>query len=340
MTMNTLKVADAQAAIKHGAGSEQGQGRAARRRDASSTRHAGGRPRRPHRRRRRRSHPTSRRCSTRGARSTREVCFACHGDDGRGARSAGLGERTHGAAARGFAARARSLGLRDQGAAARAHRSARRHHLSRRDDPDGACNTDEWIAAIASYVRNSFGNRAALDRAGRRRAGARGDGARKTPWHVSRARCVRSATWSLPESWKLTASHNAQTAGDATTSSPGPRDVRRSRHVGADRAAAAGDAGRASSSSRRRRSTTPASPARRHAPASAAAAAAVRSPSPRSRAATTVVVSMPTARRGAPRRQGQGKGVVNEIAFTPTRAKFVRIRQTGSADNAPWTIGV
>jgi hypothetical protein len=30
--------------------------------------------------------------------------------------------------------------------------------------------------------------------------------------------------------------------------------------------------------------------------------------------------------------------VVNEIAFTPTRAKFVRIRQTGSADNAPWTI--
>ena len=30
--------------------------------------------------------------------------------------------------------------------------------------------------------------------------------------------------------------------------------------------------------------------------------------------------------------------MVNEIAFTPTRAKFVRIRQTGSADNAPWTM--
>jgi hypothetical protein len=29
---------------------------------------------------------------------------------------------------------------------------------------------------------------------------------------------------------------------------------------------------------------------------------------------------------------------VNEIAFTPARAKFVRIRQTGTAENAPWTL--
>jgi hypothetical protein len=41
---------------------------------------------------------------------------------------------------------------------------------------------------------------------------------------------------------------------------------------------------------------------------------------------------------GSPVAQGQGKGVVNEIAFTASRAKFVRIRQTGDADNAPWTL--
>ena len=51
-----------------------------------------------------------------------------------------------------------------------------------------------------------------------------------------------------------------------------------------------------------------------------------------------VVVSADGTTWSNPVAQGQGKGVVNEIAFTPTRAKFVRIRQTGSADNAPWTI--
>ena len=51
-----------------------------------------------------------------------------------------------------------------------------------------------------------------------------------------------------------------------------------------------------------------------------------------------VVVSTDGTTWSNPVAQGQGKGVVNEIAFTPTRAKFVRIRQTGSADNAPWTI--
>ena len=38
------------------------------------------------------------------------------------------------------------------------------------------------------------------------------------------------------------------------------------------------------------------------------------------------------------RARARAKGVVNEIAFTPSRAKFVRIRQTGTADNAPWTL--
>ena len=51
-----------------------------------------------------------------------------------------------------------------------------------------------------------------------------------------------------------------------------------------------------------------------------------------------VVLSMDGTTWSNPVAQGQGKGVVNEIAFTPSRAKFVRIRQTGTADNAPWTL--
>jgi hypothetical protein len=51
-----------------------------------------------------------------------------------------------------------------------------------------------------------------------------------------------------------------------------------------------------------------------------------------------VVVSTDGTTWSNPVAQGQGKGVINEIAFAPIRAKFVRIKQTGAAENAPWTI--
>ena len=71
-------------------------------------------------------------------------------------------------------------------------------------------NTDEWIAAIASYVRNSFGNRGLVHHAGRGRARPRGDRRRAK-------RCGRRKNWksSVPQlllaqpAWKLTASHNS-----------------------------------------------------------------------------------------------------------------------------------
>ena len=109
-----------------------------------------------------------------------EVCFACHGDDGRGTPAPGLG--TLAPAARLVAARARASGLRDQDAAARP--AAARSTATTYPEvmvPMGQ-NNDEWVAAIASYVRNSFGNRprrsSPADVARVRAATA----ARKTPW--------------------------------------------------------------------------------------------------------------------------------------------------------------
>ena len=64
---------------------------------------------------------------------------------------------------------------------------------SRGHGADGT-NTDEWVAGIASYVRNSFGNSGRHGHAGRRRARARGDrGAarRRGPCPSSRRRCRR-----------------------------------------------------------------------------------------------------------------------------------------------------
>ena len=75
--------------------------------------------------------------------------------------------------------------------------------------PMGAANNDEWIAASASYVRNSFGN----------------NGDFITPADVARVRAAtkdRGAPWTTAEltgalpvqlvtdGWKVTASHNVR----------------------------------------------------------------------------------------------------------------------------------
>ena len=75
---------------------------------------------------------------------------------------------------------------------------------------------DEWIAAVASYVRDSFGN----------------TGGFVTPADVARVRAAnagRKTLWTLPEltaslpaalftdGWKLTASHNPEAAPGAIT---------------------------------------------------------------------------------------------------------------------------
>ena len=83
MTMNTLKVADAKTVIKAVHGHEQAEGAAARRVDDHQS--AGGRPRRGSRRSAPRRTPRRRRRPSRRARRDyAEVCFACHGEDGRG----------------------------------------------------------------------------------------------------------------------------------------------------------------------------------------------------------------------------------------------------------------
>ncbi len=80
--------------------------------------------------------------------------------------------------------------------------------------PLGAANDDEWIAAVGSYVRNSFGN----------------NGDFITPADVARVRAAtkdRGAPWTtaeltgalpvqlLTDGWKVTASHNSPVAASA-----------------------------------------------------------------------------------------------------------------------------
>jgi mono/diheme cytochrome c family protein len=75
-------------------------------------------------------------------------------------------------------------------------------------------NDDEWVAAVATYVRNSFGNNAGFVKptdVARVRAAARD---RKTPWTVDELK----ATLPVPlvkDGWSVTASHNAEAASRA-----------------------------------------------------------------------------------------------------------------------------
>jgi hypothetical protein len=52
-----------------------------------------------------------------------------------------------------------------------------------------------------------------------------------------------------------------------------------------------------------------------------------------------VQVSMDGTTWSAPVGQGQGSPATTVVSFTPVRAKFIRVTQTGSGDNAPpWSI--
>jgi hypothetical protein len=80
-------------------------------------------------------------------------------------------------------------------------------------------NTDEWIASVGSYVRNAFGNSApvitAADVARVRAATAN----RRTSWTVDEIQAALPRQL-VQTDWKLTASHNADTASYALTTQP------------------------------------------------------------------------------------------------------------------------
>jgi mono/diheme cytochrome c family protein len=142
-----------------------------------------------------------------------ELCFACHGEDGRGQTKEG----TPMTMAPSLASSTRVVGHRDYVVKVLLHGLTGPLNGTTYSEvmiPMGQQN-DEWIAAIASYVRNSFGNRAAMI----------------TPAEVARVRAAtttRRTSWSATEvesslprqlvvdpAWKLTASQNPAIAAYA-----------------------------------------------------------------------------------------------------------------------------
>jgi F5/8 type C domain len=183
-------------------------------------------------------------------------------------------------------------------------------------------NTDEWIADVASYIRNGFGNRATF----------------VTPAHVAEVRKAnpRSSMWSFSElasstpmpllnqkEWKATASHSPERAADGINGSGATRWA----------TTVAQEAGMwyqielpqpvtvaeilLDTSTNGRGGAIP-----------AVAAVGYR-----------VQVSMDGATWSAPVAEGQGESPTTVISMKPMRARFIRITQTGKPQSpVGWAI--
>ena len=183
-------------------------------------------------------------------------------------------------------------------------------------------NKDEWIADIASYIRNSFGNSASFvstQQVARARAAS---GNRSARWKVDELVAATPKVLRYQPDWKVTASHNSEMAGYAINSSGMIRW-----ETGA--------------------------------PQQPGMWFQIEMPRPAS--VTELELSSPGGgpfggSAGFPREyelrvsaaghdwrvpiaKGRGDGPSTPLSFEPIRAKFGRIPQTGSAEDAPaWSI--
>jgi putative membrane-bound dehydrogenase-like protein len=272
-----------------------------------------------------------------------QVCFACHGDDGRGEQMPGAPPGTTRAPA--LASSPRVVGHQEYVI------KTLLHGLT--GPVNGATYTevmvpmgqspDDWIAAIASYVRNSFGNRASIvSAADVARVRAATASRKNKPWTTTELEATLPKLV-LAEGWKLTASHNPAIASQALginpwtsghAQKPGmwfeielPQPTTLTEIQFTSTALAVDTT-----------SIAPGAPTRTAIPGGRGTPGAPAAPPslgfPRD---YQVQVSSDGTSWGQPVAHGKGTGTLTDIVFAPVRAKFVRITQSGTAD-APWTI--
>jgi putative membrane-bound dehydrogenase-like protein len=274
-----------------------------------------------------------------------QVCFACHGEDGRGEAMPGAPAGTTRAPA--LASSPRVLGHQDYVIKALLHGLTGPVNGTNYTEvmvPMGQ-SPDDWIAAIASYVRNSFGNRASLvapEEVARVRSA---NAARKNkPWMTTELEASLPKAV-LADGWKLSASHNPAIASQALginpwtsghAQEPGmwfqvelPQPAMITEIQFTSTALAVDTT-----------PIVPGAPTRTGIPGGRGAPGApAAAPPPLGYPREyQVQMSMDGTNWGPqPVARGKGTGTLTDIVFPPTRAKFVRITQSATSD-APWTI--
>ena len=264
----------------------------------------------------------------------KSLCGTCHGDDGRGVALVGAAE---GAATPmmgpPLAGSPRVQGHRDYVIKTLLHGMTgplAGQTYTQVMVPMGAQN-DQWIASIASYIRNSFGNTApfvtAADVARVRAATAD----RKTMWTFEELESTLPRLLPTDAGWKVTASHNAERASNGLTLAAWTTGVPQQPEMWfqvelpqpARIAEVQFDSGLPGGNRPR-----PAAAGAKPAPVFGSYPLAYR-----------VQVSMDGRTWSAPVAEGTGSATTAVATFAPVQAKFVRITQTGKADGAPpWSV--
>jgi glucose/arabinose dehydrogenase/mono/diheme cytochrome c family protein len=150
----------------------------------------------------------------RGAAIYGELCSACHGPDGKGAPMAGAPEGT--TLAPPLAGSERVVGHRDYIIKVLLHGMT--GELDGKTYPGGVMvpmgtNTDQWIADVASFVRNSFGNSASFVMP-ENVAAVRKANPRTTMWSFAELAAATPLPLTNQAEWKASASHNTEGAAN------------------------------------------------------------------------------------------------------------------------------
>jgi mono/diheme cytochrome c family protein len=265
--------------------------------------------------------PAQRVALERGQQVFRELCSSCHGDNGLGRRAP-----EGGLIAPALAGSPRVAGHPDYVLKVLLHGLTGpidgRTYAGQIMVPQ-AQQSDDWIAAVASYIRGSLTNQASF----------------VTPEQVARVRAAtrsRTSAYTAPElaaevpvlmhqqaSWKATASENGEGAarayGTAGWTSGVPQAPGQWFQMELPEPATLTEIQFLSPPPYSPRPPQPGAPPR----------------VPRAPRAYTVQVSMDGTTWSAPVAEGTASGYATTIAFAPVRARFVRITQTGPAEGAP-----
>ena len=295
------------------------------------------------------------------------LCFSCHGEDGRGVAMAGAGEGAMMAPP--LAGSPRVQGHRDYVINTLLHGMT---------GPIGGqtysgqvmlamgTQNDQWIANIASFVRNSFGNTASFVTPGDVARARAANSARKTPWTFTELDGSLPRLLPADPSWKAAASHNSEKAGSGLTLAawttaapqepgmwfqvelPQPATVAEiqfdagapgGRGIGGGRGGQRGQGpppGRGGPPAATTAGATPPPPAAAQPPAGRGTPPPVFGSFP---LGYRVQVSMDGKSWSAPVAEGKGSPATTVATFRPVQARFIRVTQTDSGENAPpWSV--
>ena len=246
----------------------------------------------------------------------KELCFACHGPDGRGMPlQGGQPGMTMGPP---LAGSKTATSYRDGiiNVVLKGLTGPVRGHTYEAKMVPMESNDDAWIAAVTSYIRNSFGNNAPLvetNDVARVRAAIRN---RTQPWTLEELQSALPQPLTNHSQWKVTASHGERTAPLAIDG-----DLKTRYSTG--------------------KSQVP--------------GMWFQVELPEATTITALQLDCRISARDYPRgyrvelsndgrdwnklvAAGQGTGTLTEIIFPPTKAKFIRITQTGSVSGLFWSI--